>query len=454
MIHTPNILVRFAPSPTGKLHVGNTRTALVNYLFAKANGGRFMLRIDDTDQERSRDEYEEAIKADLQWLGMAWCKLEKQSDRFARYEEAKQKLVEMGRLYPCYETPDELEVKRKMLVSRGKPPIYDRGALKLTANEEAAFKAEGRQPHWRFKLDHAEIAWDDLVRGRVSFNGANLSDPVLIRKDGVPLFTLSTSVDDGEHGITHILRGEDHVSNTAIQVQIMETLGYTPPVMGHTALLQMKGAKISKREGGGDVEGLRESGIMPMAVNSYLAKIGTSDAIAPFETMNALIESFDITKFGRNMASFDPEELTRINEKLIHELSFADAQPHLKALGLDQADAEFWDDVKRNLTAFADAQDWWELLREPLAPVIADEDKDYTAQAAKLLSEGDGARISEDDWGALIYDLKDKTDRKGKQLFMPLRLALTARTDGPELPKVVELLGRDRVLKRLNGETA
>lgn len=451
MTDTSQILVRFAPSPTGKLHVGNARTALVNFLFAKAHGGQFMLRIDDTDTERSKAEYEEGLKTELQWLGMEWDQFAKQSDRFDRYEEAKQKLIEMERLYPCYETPEELEIKRKMLVSRGKPPIYDRGALKLTEEEKAAFEAEGRKPHWRFKLDHSEIAWDDLVRGRVSFNGANLSDPVLIRKDGVPLFTLSTSVDDGEHGITHILRGEDHVSNTAIQVQLMETLGYTPPVMGHTALLQMKGAKISKREGGGDVESLRESGYLPMAVNSYLAKIGTSDAIAPFDNMATLIESFDITKFGRNMASFDEEELVRLNEKLLHELPFDVAKAALAKLGMENVDEEFWEDVKHNLTSFADAKEWWSLLREPLQPVIADEDKDYTARAATLLPQGEWTGES---WGELINALKENTDRKGKQLFMPLRLALTARTDGPELPKVAELLGRDRIEKRLKGEAA
>ncbi len=443
--------VRFAPSPTGKLHVGNTRTALVNFLFAKAQGGTFVLRIDDTDQERSKAEYEEAIRTDLKWLGLEWDQSDRQSDRFERYKAAKQKLIEDGRLYPCYETPDELEVKRKMLASRGKPPIYDRGALKLTDDEKQAYEAEGRKAHWRFKLDHAKIAWEDLVRGPVEFEGQNLSDPVLVREDGVPLFTLSTSVDDGQMGITHILRGEDHVSNTAIQVQLMQTLGYDVPVFGHTALLQMGGAKLSKREGGGDIEGLRDAAYLPMAVNSYLAKIGTSDAIAAFESMDTLIQSFDITKFGRSMANYDQEELVRLNEKLIHGLSFADAKPHLVMAGFEQVDEDFWEQVKRNLAQFHDIKDWWALLREPIEPLIETGDEEFTARAAELLPEGE---VSEESWKTMLDALKSESGRKGKQLFMPLRRALTAREDGPELPKVVALLGRERTEKRLRGEAA
>ncbi len=443
------VYVRFAPSPTGYLHVGNVRTALINWLFARKMGGRFLLRIDDTDQERSQADYETAIEEDLQWLGLAWDVREKQSDYFDAYETAKKTLIADERLYPCYETPEELEVKRKMLTSRGLPPIYDRAALKLTDAQKQTYEAEGRRPHWRFKLNHAPIEWDDLVRGKVHFDGAKLADPVLIRADGVPLFTLSTSVDDGAMGITHILRGEDHVSNTAIQVQVMEALGYAPPVFGHTALLQMKGGKLSKREGGGDIRSLREEGVFPMVINSYLAKIGTSDAIELFEEMEALIDSFDIAKFGRAMASYDPEEIARLNEKLIHTLSFAEVKVQLSALGLGDITEAFWEQIKANISALPQVKDWWELVHQPITPVI--EDATFTNQAAELLPEGEW---SEESWTTLIERLKSDTGRKGKQLFMPLRLALTGRSDGPELPKVFALLGRDKARARLLGEAA
>lgn len=441
--------VRFAPSPTGYLHVGNVRTALINWLFARKAGGRFLLRIDDTDATRSRSAYEAAILEDLDWLGLHHDALEKQSDYFPAYEDAKQKLIADGRLYPCFETPEELEIKRKMLVSRGLPPVYDRSALSLSDAQKAQFEAEGRKPHWRFKLNHEPIAWDDLVRGPVRFEGAHLADPVLIREDGVPLFTLSTSVDDGAMGITHILRGEDHVSNTAIQIQVMEALGYAPPVFGHLALLQMKDGKLSKREGGGDIRSLREAGLFPMVIASYLAKIGTSDPVALAPDMDALVKGFDIGKFGRAMAHYDPAELDRLNEKWLHALPYADVQPRLHALGLDDMDEAFWEQIRGNLSSLAEARDWWELLRRPLTPVI--EDTDFTAHAAALLPEGE---LREADWPGYIETLKAETGRKGKALFMPLRLALTGRSDGPELPKVAALLGRDRTRRRLLGEVA
>lgn len=444
-----HVKVRFAPSPTGHVHVGNMRTALTNWLFAKAAGGEFMLRIDDTDTERSKQEYEEGLKHDLQWLGLEWDSFAKQSERFDEYEKAKQKLIADGRLYACYETPEELEVKRKMLASRGKPPIYDRSALELTDEQKAAYEAQGHAPHWRFKLNDAPIMWDDLVRGKVKFEGKNLSDPVLIRKDGVPLFTLSTSVDDGQHGITHILRGEDHVSNTAIQVQIMEALGHAIPVFGHTALLQMKDGKISKRVGGGDIRGFREAGIFPMVINSYLAKIGTSDAIDLFTDMQALIEGFDINKFGRSMAHFDPEELERLNAKLLHQQSFDAVKDEIEKTGVVGIDEVFWERVKANLSSVAEIKEWWEMLNQPIKPVI--EDADFTREAATLLPDGEW---SEESWNVFVNAVKEQSGRKGKQLFMPLRLALTGRSDGPELPKVFALLGREKAHKRLMGEAA
>lgn len=441
-------LVRFAPSPTGWLHVGNARTALMNYLFAKAQGGRFMLRIDDTDLERSKPEFEEGLKQDLQWLGLEWDMFDKQSARFAEYDAAKLRLIADGRLYPCYETAEEIEVKRKMLIGRGLPPIYDRGALADTAEKRAAYEAEGRRPHYRFKLNHAPIVWDDMIRGRVEFDGAKLSDPVLIREDGTVLFTLATSVDDGQHGITHILRGEDHVSNTAIQVQIMEALGYVPPAFGHMALLKMKEGKISKRAGGGDVRSLRENGVFPLVMTSYLAKLGTSDAIDLAPSLPALVEQFGIAKLGRSMANYDPLEVERLNQKLLHQLPFAEVKPMLEQRGI-AIDEHFWESIKPNLTTIDDTKEWSDLLNKPITPSITD--AEFTGKAATLLPTGEW---NEGSWDQFVNAVKEATGRKGKELFMPLRLALTGMEHGPEMKTVFALLGRDRAEKRLKGEAA
>jgi len=441
--------VRFAPSPTGLLHVGNLRTALANYLFAKSQGGRFMLRIDDTDTERSKAEYEEGLKRDLQWMGLGWDAFAKQSERFDKYDAAKELLVSKGRLYPCYETPEELDVKRKMLISRGLPPIYDRSALELTEAQKQAYEAEGRRPHWRFKMDAAPIQWEDMIRGAVKFEGAKIADPVLFREDGVALFTPSTSVDDGEMGITHIIRGEDHVSNTAVQVQVMEALGYAPPVFGHMALLKMKDGKISKRVGGGDVQGLREGGIFPLVLASYLAKIGTSDAIELAPSMEALIAQFSVGKLGRSMANYDTVEVERLNEKYLHQMPFAEVKAHLEAHGLGEVTEAFWEQVKANLTAVADVRDWWEVTQHVLSPVI--DDKDFANKAAECLPQGEWNEAS---WEPFVNAVKDATGRKGRELFMPLRLALTGREHGPEMKVVFAMLGRERAKKRLMGEAA
>lgn len=447
MTDTP-ILVRFAPSPTGLLHVGNLRTALMNYLLARKLGGKFMLRIDDTDQARSEERYVDGIKQELAWMGMGVDVHARQSERMERYELAKEKLIADGRLYPAYETAEELDTKRKMLIGRGLPPIYDRAALKLTDAERAAYEAEGRMPHWRFKLSDEPIIWEDMVRGRTEFDGSKLSDPVLIRADGVPLFTLATSVDDGELGITHIMRGEDHVSNTAIQVQIMQALGHAIPEMGHMALLKMKEGKISKRAGGGDVESLREAGVFPLVLASYLAKIGTSDAIDLAASMEALCDEFALEKLGRAMANYDAEEVERLSKKYLHNLSYAEAKPMLAARGVEVEEA-FWNQVHGNLNNIDETKDWWELLNNPITPVI--EEPEFTNQAAELLPEGEwGAH----QWPVFVEAVKEKTGRKGKALFMPLRLALSGRADGPELANLFGLLGRERAQKRLLGEVA
>lgn len=449
MSPSEKVFVRFAPSPTGWLHVGNVRTALINWLFARNAGGRFLLRIDDTDLARSKSEYEDGLKEDLKWLGLEWDCSEKQSDRFANYERAREKLVAEGRLYPCYETAEEIDIKRKMLAGRGLPPIYDRAALSDTPEKRAEYEAQGRTPHWRFKLDHSNITWDDMVRGPTTFDGAKLSDPVLIREDGGVLFTFATSVDDGEMGITHIIRGEDHVSNSAIQIQIMQALGHTIPVMGHMALLKMKEGKISKREGGGDIRSLRQDGVLPLALVSYLAKIGTSDAIDVAANVEQLAAEFSISKLGRAMANYDPTELERLNQKLLHQMDYADVKPLLKARGMSQITQDFWGQIRGNLTTLDEVRDWWALTHEPITPNISD--AAFTNQAATLLPTGEWGAQS---WDQFVNAVKEKSGRKGKELFMPLRLALTGMEHGPEIKVLFALLGRDRAEKRLKGEAA
>lgn len=443
------IKVRFAPSPTGYLHVGNVRTALVNWLFVKKNGGEFLLRIDDTDMERSTVEFEKAIEEDLSWLGLKWDSFAKQSDRMANYEAAKQKLIASGRLYACYETQEELDIRRKLQVSRGKPPIYDRAALELTDEQKKQYEAEGRKPHWRFLLENKSIVWDDLVRGKCEFHGTHVSDPVLVREDGVPLYTLSSVVDDGEMSITHIIRGEDHVSNSAVQVQLFEALGFAVPQMAHIALLKMKDGELSKRKGGGDIRSMRAKGIFPMAITSLLAAIGTSDAVELADSLQALVEKFDFKKFGRAVAQYDEEELARLNTRLVHGLTYAEAKEKLSAMGMGEIPEEFWLAIRENLTALTEVKTWWELVQQPLTPVI--QDSAYLSQAAGLLPTGAWDATS---WKTFTEAVKTATGRKGKDLFMPLRLALTAREDGPDLSKVFQLLGREKAEKRLLGKAA
>ncbi len=439
-----NIKVRFAPSPTGYLHVGNVRTALANWLFARQQGGAFMLRIDDTDIERSRPEYEEAIKADLTWLGLNWDEEEKQSLRLTQYELAKQKLLQSGRIYACYETAEELDIKRKMLVSRGKPPVYDRGALQMTAAQIADYEGQGRRAHYRFLLNGADIVWQDLIRGEVRFAGSFASDPVAFREDGMPLFTFASCVDDGELGITHILRGEDHVSNSAVQVQIFEALGYDVPQLGHMALLASSEGKLSKREGSSSIRELREKGVMPLAVTSYLAKIGTSDNVELATDLAELESNFACEKFGRSTATFEDAELRRLNAKLLHDASFASVAGWLSAHNVG-ADEHFWEQIRANISQLDEVQMWWDLVAKPVAPHI--EDSDFCATAAKMLPQ----ELSRESWQDFTKALAEATGRKGKQLLMPLRLALTARSDGPELPVLFALLGREKIINRLNG---
>ncbi|XBQ16025.1 MAG: glutamate--tRNA ligase [Oceanicaulis sp.] len=446
------VKVRFAPSPTGRLHVGNVRTALMNVLYARAHSGQVLLRIDDTDLERSTAEYEQQIKDDLSWLGLDWDETFNQSARFDRYEAAKADLIGKGLLYPCYETEDELDRKRKIQRAQGKPPVYDRAALKLSSEERAALEAEGRTPHWRFKLSGGRIEWTDLVRGPSHIETSSVSDPILIRADGSYLYTLPSVVDDIEAGITDIIRGEDHVTNSAAQIEIFEALGGkgAAPRMGHFPLLVgPDGEKLSKRLGSLAIADLRTvEGFEPMAVLSLLAKIGTSDPVEIRDSVDALAAEFDFAKISRTPAKFDPADLARLNARLVHGLSYEAVKDRLSELGADRGEA-FWTTVRPNLERVREVAEWQSLVEGPVEPII--DDADFAAEAAALLPDDP---LGPDTWGEWTSALKEKTGRKGKQLFMPLRLALTGQERGPEMAAILPLIGSETAKKRLSGETA
>lgn len=432
---------RFAPSPTGTLHVGNVRTALHNWLLAKQAGGRFLLRIDDTDAERSREEYVDAIRADLAWLGLVPDGEERQSARFDLYEREFQRLVAAGRVYRCYETSQELDLKRKVLLGRGLPPIYDRAALKLSEADHAAKAAAGERPHWRFLLDHEQpIEWTDGIRGAQHFDPRQMSDPVVRRADGSWLYMLPSAIDDVDMGITDVLRGEDHVSNTATQVQMFSALGAAPPRFAHEALLVGSEGKLSKRLGSLGMAELREAGIEPQAVIALLGRLGTSDPVDPALDADALAASFNLAHFGRAPARFDEAELARVNAAVIHRLPFDAVAEHLPN-GMDEA---AWATIRPNLSRLSEAADWWQVVTGPVAASAqSDEDRAYLAAAAAVLEQV-GA-----DWAALTAALKEQTGRKGKPLFLPLRQALTGQDHGPEMAALLPLIGKDAAIERL-----
>lgn len=438
------VTTRFAPSPTGRLHVGNLRTALHNWLFAQANGGRFLLRTDDTDRERSEERFVESIREDLAWLGLAPDGEERQSARFDRYESRFAELVTAGRVYPAYETAQELELRRKILLGRGLPPVYDRAALKLTDADRAKLEADGIQPHWRFRLDEtAPIEWDDLVRGPQRFDPAHLSDPVVRRADGSWLYLLPSVIDDIDMAISHVVRGEDHVSNTAAQLQMFGALGAAPPVFAHTALLTGNEGKLSKRLGSLGVAHFREAGIEPEALIALLARIGTSDPVEPFAELAPLVAGFDFSRFGRAPARFDEDELAQLNARIIHQLPFARVADRLPA-GMGEA---AWDAIRPNLSTVAEAAEWWKVVEGPVeGEAPAAEDRDFLTRAAEVAAEIDW---SGDPWHALTGSLKEEAGRKGRALFLPLRLALTGRAHGPDMAALLPLIGRDRAIARL-----
>ncbi len=441
--------VRFAPSPTGKLHVGNVRTALINWLFVRGDApGTFILRIDDTDTERSTPAYEDGIKTDLTWLGMTWDETFKQSERFDVYDAAANKLRDMGLLYACYETAEELDRQRKLQRVQGKPPVYNRAALELTDEQKAAYEAEGRSPHWRFKLSGNVVTWNDVVRGEQSIDTSSLSDPVLIRGDGSYLYTLPSVVDDIDAKISHVVRGEDHVTNSGAQIEIFRALSDHLPEFGHTPLLVGKDGKgLSKRLGSLSMDQLREDGIEPLAVTSLLGKIGTSDPVEARQSLSALASEFAFSKIGRAPARFDEVELALVNARLLHDLPYAAAKERLDQMGVSGGE-HFWNLIRANLEKFRDVAGWSVAVFAPMAGQIDAEDAEFCAVAAKCLPD----TINDTTWSEWTSDLKEKTGRKGKGLFMPLRRALTGRNRGPEMGEILKLLGSDRARKRLQGE--
>lgn len=442
-------LVRFAPSPTGYLHIGNARPALFNWLFARRHRGRFLLRYDDTDLARSKPEFTEAIAEDLGWLGIVPDLVVKQSKRLAIYDAAAERLRAAGRLYPCYETADELDRRRKRQLARGLPPIYDRAALKLTAEQRAAFEAEGRKPHWRFLLDAREVAWDDLVRGASHVDCASLSDPVLVREDGSYLYTLPSVVDDAEFGISHVIRGEDHVTNTAVQIQIFEALGAGVPAFGHHNLLTTaSGEGLSKRLGHLSLRGLRESGVEALAVAALAVLVGSSDAVRPISSLDELAGLVDLAHVSRAPAKFDEHELEALSARTLHQLPYEAVAERLKQLGVEGGEA-FWLAVRGNLAKLAEAKDWWQVVQGPVMPVIAD--PAFAATAASLLPAEPFDAMT---WKSWTQAVGAATGAKGKALFMPLRQALTGLDHGPELAALLPLIGREKALRRLKGETA
>lgn len=440
-----SLITRFAPSPTGYLHVGNVRTAFISWLFAKANKGKFILRIDDTDQERSKPEFVDAIKEDFEWLGLTWDAIYFQSQRMDMYVEAKKQMIASGRLYQCFETQEELEIKKKSLLSRNMPPIYDRSALKLSPQQKAELEAKGTKAHWRFLMDAKEITWCDGIRGDIKFDPKKINDPILIRADGTMTYMIATVVDDIDLGITNIIRGEDHITNSAVHIQMFEALGSKPPEFAHLSLIKSKEGGISKRQGGFDIRSLREAGIHPLAILSFLAKIGSSDQIDYRKTHAELIADFSLNKFSKATATYDFSELERLNTKLTRNFEYEEIKANLPAT----VDKAFWDQVRNNLATVGEVKDWWHICNDHITPTITD--ADFTKAASELLPTGEWDANT---WNQWIAEVKAKTNRNGKELFMPIRLALTAMEHGPELKTLLPLLGREKSYARLHGKVA
>ncbi|MFZ1679961.1 MAG: glutamate--tRNA ligase [Rhizobiaceae bacterium] len=453
------VTVRFAPSPTGRIHIGNARTALFNWLYRVRHGGRFILRFDDTDAQRSRREHADAIEVDLAWLGVVADEVHRQSERVAHYDAATALLKASGLLYPCYETAEELDLRRKIQLSRGLPPVYGRDALKLSAEERARLEREGRSPHWRFLLpnftgdphrpERTLLSWNDLIRGEETVDLASLSDPVLVREDGAYLYTLPSVVDDIAFGVSDVIRGGDHVTNTGVQIALFRALGAVEPRFGHHNLITTTtGEGLSKRSGALSIGQLRADGYEPMAVNSLAVLIGTSEAVRAEPSLAVLAGHFDPSEAGKAPSRFDPAELGILNAHLVHGLAYDNVAARLTAFGVAPERAEaFWLAVRGNCGRVQDAADWWRIISAgpEMPPSFDAQDTAFLDAAFELLPPEPWGASTYGDWIAAV---KDKTGRKGKALFEPIRLALTGRSSGPEIAGLLPLLGRAGTLAR------
>ncbi|WP_341754319.1 glutamate--tRNA ligase [Candidatus Tisiphia endosymbiont of Dioctria rufipes] len=447
------VITRFAPSPTGMLHIGNSRTALINWLYTRKHNGIFILRFDDTDFERSKQQYKNAIEQDLKFLGLNWDQTFCQSNRLAKYEAVKTLLLQKNRLYPCFETQEELELKRKLQLSRGLPPIYDRAALNLTQQQINDYISQGRKPHYRFLVSHTPIMWQDMIKGEVKYDGKNLGDPIVIREDNSMTYMLCSVIDDIDYSITHIIRGEDHVTNTAIQLQMFEALQEelysnqkSIPNFAHLGLVISRDEKISKRIGGFEIAALRdEIGLEPMAINSFFSLIGSSSSIVSFKNLDQLIKEFDINNFSKSPTTYLPEELERLNHKLLISLSFDEVKDRLREIKAEQVTEQFWLAVRANLQKLYEIKDWWNICYSPSK--IEDLDKDFLQQAAILLPN---EPITLDSWSIWTKKIMVVTGKKGKDVFLPLRLSITGIASGPEMSVILPLLRREEIIKRLS----
>ena len=429
---------RFAPSPTGHIHVGNLRAALFNYLIARKAGGSFILRFDDTDRERSKQEYMDGIRRDLEWLGIEWDRIEQQSKRLDRYQVVKEELQAKGKLYEVFESPTELDLKRKKQLNMGRPPVYDRAGLALTDDDRAKLRAEGREGYWRFLLDQSRIEWKDGILGDISIDAASVSDPVLIRADGQVLYTFASSVDDTDMGVTDIVRGADHVTNTATQIQIIEAIGGKVPAFAHHSLLTgAQGEELSKRLGSLAIKDLRDAGVAPEALVSMMSRLGSSQPVELL-SLDEIAESFDLSHFGASPTKFDAEDLWPLTRHQNQLLPFAAVKDRIAALGVPAELAErFWRVASQNITKLDDLAEWWEIFSKGAEPDIAPEDADFIAQAMTLLP---APPYSDASWGEWTNAVKEATGRKGKGLFMPLRKAVTGQAHGPDMSDVMPLL--------------
>ena len=438
------VITRFAPSPTGLLHLGNIRTALINWLYARTHNGKFILRIDDTDQERSKDEYISKIKYDLEWLGIDYDDTFNQSSRFERYREQFEKLKADRRIYPCYETPEELERKRKLQMASGGKQVYDRSSLSLTDEEKRAYEDDGRKPHWRFLLQTERLKWNDLLKGELDIDLTSLSDPVLFREDGVPLYTFSSAVDDIDYNITNVIRGDDHTSNTAVQIEIINAIDKNRITFAHHALLKASsGDKLSKRDNVISIDSFRKSNLEPLAILSLLATIGTSQSIELKDSLNQIISEFKLETISTSPGRIEIDVLNALNKKQVQKLNFDEVSERLKNIN-EKIDEKFWNTIRSNLETVEGVKQWSDIVFDSKS--IEAEDKEYIKSAMELIPDDPW---DENTWELWTSAIKEKTGRKGKELFLPLREAFTGMSHGPEMKLLIQLIGREKILERV-----